>query len=220
MEQIELGGQLFFYIIVRKHNKNLYIRWRDDHFVVTTPFLCSKKKVEMFFKLRQETLLQMTREKDKKNHLSIVNGQKIQLLSKKYEICFSNSTRVEGNVLYLKGSDPLKSFFSVAKKELSAYVEPVFQHYFQLMYGGMLQPRINYRVVKTYFGQYNRKSYLITFNILLALVDPYLIDYVVVHELAHIKYLNHQADFKALEEKYMADYKLRQKRLKQEAILL
>ena len=40
------------------------------------------------------------------------------------------------------------------------------------------------------------------------------IEYVVVHELAHIKHHNHSAKFYALVEKYMPDYKERQKMLK------
>lgn len=40
------------------------------------------------------------------------------------------------------------------------------------------------------------------------------IEYVVVHELAHIKHHNHSPAFYALIEKYMPDYKERQKSLK------
>ncbi|MGN0492993.1 MAG: M48 family metallopeptidase [Acutalibacteraceae bacterium] len=40
------------------------------------------------------------------------------------------------------------------------------------------------------------------------------VEYVVVHEIAHIKHHNHSAAFYALIEKYMPDYKERQKLLK------
>jgi len=40
------------------------------------------------------------------------------------------------------------------------------------------------------------------------------IDYVVVHELAHIKHKNHSKKFYSLIEKYMPDYKERQVLLK------
>lgn len=40
------------------------------------------------------------------------------------------------------------------------------------------------------------------------------VEYVVVHELAHIKHHNHSAAFYALIEKYMPDYKERQRLLK------
>ena len=40
------------------------------------------------------------------------------------------------------------------------------------------------------------------------------IEYVVLHELCHIFYMNHQKDFWTLVEKYMPDYKIRRKNLK------
>ena len=43
---------------------------------------------------------------------------------------------------------------------------------------------------------------------------PEAIDYVVVHELAHIIYKNHGKDFYKLIEKYLPDYKKREKLLK------
>ena len=44
--------------------------------------------------------------------------------------------------------------------------------------------------------------------------EPF-IDYVVLHELAHIKHHNHSKDFYALVEKYMPDYREREKLGKQ-----
>ena len=46
------------------------------------------------------------------------------------------------------------------------------------------------------------------------LYPPEAIDYVVVHELAHIVHKNHGAKFYSLIAKYMPDYKEREKMLK------
>ena len=43
---------------------------------------------------------------------------------------------------------------------------------------------------------------------------PEAIDYVVVHELAHLRHMNHSAQFYALIEQYMPDYKARRALLK------
>lgn len=42
-----------------------------------------------------------------------------------------------------------------------------------------------------------------------------LLDYVVIHELAHRRHMNHSADFWAEVEKYCPDYKVQRKRLKE-----
>jgi len=46
------------------------------------------------------------------------------------------------------------------------------------------------------------------------LLPDELIDYIVVHELAHIKEKNHSKAFYAVVARYMPDYKERQKLLK------
>jgi hypothetical protein len=49
----------------------------------------------------------------------------------------------------------------------------------------------------------------------LMLLPDELIDYIVVHELAHIKKKNHSAAFYTVVAQYMPDYKDRQKRLRE-----
>lgn len=46
-------------------------------------------------------------------------------------------------------------------------------------------------------------------------VGEELLDYVVIHELAHRRHMNHSADFWAEVEKYCPDYKVQRKRLKE-----
>lgn len=66
---------------------------------------------------------------------------------------------------------------------------------------------------KTRFGSCSYKN-SICFSYRLMLYPDDAIDYVVVHELAHIKYKNHSKNFYKLIEKYMPDYRERQKLLK------
>ena len=49
----------------------------------------------------------------------------------------------------------------------------------------------------------------INFSLFLMDKDERFIDYVVVHELAHLKHLNHSKDFYKFIERYMPDYKER-----------
>ena len=54
----------------------------------------------------------------------------------------------------------------------------------------------------------------ITFSFYLAMADRDTIDYVIVHELAHLKHKNHGEQFWKEVEKYMPDYKERRAKLK------
>ena len=67
---------------------------------------------------------------------------------------------------------------------------------------------------RTRFGSCSSKGRL-SFSWRLMQYPDEAVDYVVVHELAHLRYMNHGPDFYALIEKYMPDYKARRKMLKE-----
>jgi predicted metal-dependent hydrolase len=64
-------------------------------------------------------------------------------------------------------------------------------------------------IVKRYksrWGSCNNKHEL-SFNYLLTMSPNWVFDYVIIHELCHIKHLNHSAKFWALVESHMPNYK-------------
>lgn len=67
---------------------------------------------------------------------------------------------------------------------------------------------------KTRWGSCSGKGNL-NFNCLLMLCPLEVIDYVIIHELCHIKHHNHSKDFWDEVEKYMPEYKTHRKWLKE-----
>lgn len=59
----------------------------------------------------------------------------------------------------------------------------------------------------------------IVFNFRLLMLEPSLWEYVIVHELCHTAHHNHSREFYSLLQKYLPDYKVRERRLKQFAYL-
>jgi predicted metal-dependent hydrolase len=78
---------------------------------------------------------------------------------------------------------------------------------------GVFPEHVSINSAKTRFGSCSSKKRL-NFSCRLMTYDERAIDYVVVHELAHLKHLNHSKDFWAFVEKFMPDYKERKKLLK------
>ena len=66
---------------------------------------------------------------------------------------------------------------------------------------------------RTRFGSCSGKN-SICFSWRLMLYPPEAIDYVIVHELAHIRHHDHSPAFYALIEQYLPDWKARMKLLK------
>ena len=83
-------------------------------------------------------------------------------------------------------------------------------------YGGLMGLRpagITITGARTRFGSCSSKR-RISFSFRLMQSPPEAIDYVVVHELAHLRHMNHSPQFYALIEQYMPDYKARRALLK------
>lgn len=73
--------------------------------------------------------------------------------------------------------------------------------------------RVSISSAKKRFGSCSSKGNL-NFSFRLALYPVEAIDYVIVHELAHLKEMNHSKRFWKIVEKYLPDYKERQKLLR------
>jgi len=74
--------------------------------------------------------------------------------------------------------------------------------------------KVSFRFNKTRWGSCSYKNSIV-FNYYLSKLPIELIEYVVVHELAHIEHKNHSKKFWDLVEKYLSDVKIRRKKLRE-----
>lgn len=89
------------------------------------------------------------------------------------------------------------------------------QHYCGIM--GVTAGKITIRNQKTRWGSCSEKGNL-NFNYQLYYLPDELLDYVVVHELAHRKHMNHSGEFWAEVERYCPDYRKYRASLKMYAL--
>ncbi|MDF3001857.1 MAG: metal-dependent hydrolase [Bacillota bacterium] len=98
------------------------------------------------------------------------------------------------------------------KKQAKEYLQHKCRYYSQLM--GLIPSAVRINSAKTRWGSCNGRGE-INFTFRLIFAPEELIDYVVVHELAHLKEMNHSASFWAVVEQTMPDYRERRKRMRE-----
>ena len=128
-------------------------------------------------------------------------GHIIQKLQNK-EFFYLFGTKYDKNAMDVK---------EIFKEKLPPVVLKYVKIYSQKM--NLHPSKISFRFNKTRWGSCSAKNAL-NFNYYLAQIPEVLIEYVVVHELAHIRHKNHSKDFWAEVEKYLPDVTKRRKDLR------
>jgi len=163
------------------------------------------------------------------NHFDFSHGSEILLLGKKVKlaICFGRKAQVysetnendnqktwlyvvinERNKAKLNDSDAVSK---QVKKQLESYFKVQAQNYIfprltALSEQTLLSPKtIQVRQYPARWGSCNNREE-VSFNYLLIMTPPWVIDYVIVHELCHLKHLNHSIDFWRLVAKHYPSY--------------
>lgn len=211
------------YTVTKKKIKNFIIRiYPDSKIAVSVPLHASKKDIEVFISSKKEwietTLKKLKLANDNKNNFK---KNTINILGKEIEkkIIESDLERIRltdtSIYIYSKNIDN----FEIEKKLLEWKIEKlksILEEYLE-KYTRLLNKNISYYQIKklsSAWGIYHKRENYISFNFDLIEKDIECIEYVVLHELCHIFYMNHQKDFWTLVENYIPDYKIRRKKLK------
>lgn len=117
--------------------------------------------------------------------------------------------KFEGALKLSKGnSADLKIYKAVAKKLVDEKLREFNKFY------GFEYKKITIRNTASRWGSCSKKGNL-SFSYRIVMLPPELVDYLVVHELCHLKELNHSANFWSLVAKSIPDYKKSRKSLRQ-----
>lgn len=101
----------------------------------------------------------------------------------------------------------VKRYRAILRPKLEEYLE------FWERQTGLHPEKWQMRDMKTRWGSCNPRTKKLWFSVGLAEKSDECIEYVVLHELAHLKIANHGADFKAFLTHFMPDWRVRQKQL-------
>lgn len=194
-------------IIERKKIKNIYFRIKEDlKLYISCGYLCSDKYIEKLLNDNKNSIKKMYN-----NMLNKTNIKKdIYYLGTKMNYIHNDKIYIDGLNIYGPNIEIIndyleKNSINIFKDRLNSLI---------IQFSNLPNFRLRTRHMKTRWGVCNKSSMTVTLNTELIHKDISLIDYVIIHELCHFKYMDHSKEFWNEVEKYYPYYKLARKRLK------
>ena len=218
MDFILIKGKQIEYKIIRMKKKNVSFRFDDNVLVIRVPLFMQDKEVITLIKKNEDRIhkLLIKVQSTSKKPLSFEIGQKIKVLEKEYLIVRSDKRYKDESSFYVREKYLTTDVLNLALLDFDKYIVKRTKEFYDSMYSKGEYPNITYKFIKGYYGKYSKSKHEIVYNIALAFLDKELIDYVIVHELSHIKYLNHQKEFYTFLKLFLPNYKYLEARLKKE----
>lgn len=194
--------------IIRKNNKNTYLRVKNNTIIVTTNHFTSTSKIEKLIYNNTEFINKNLLKKNSKNQDNL-----FKLFGKEYDIVYGfPTTELEDNKIYSKDNKTLEKFIS---KYIYSVYNDRLNYWYNIFEEQIPTPNLKIRKMTSRWGVCNIKNKNVTLNLELSKYDIKSLDYVIVHELSHFIHPNHSKDFWSLVAKYYPNYKEIRKYLKE-----
>ena len=215
--------------VERKDIKNIHLAVYppDGRVHVSIPETMKDDDLRMFLYSKLSWIRQKHEEvttQERQTERDFVSGESHFLLGRRYLLKVLPTTEkahIEKRMKYLemyvkKGSskehkqEVMDEFY---RTEIRATLEPMLRKWAKIMEEDHTPFTWTVLLMKRQWGSCITKERKIQFNLLLARVPLKCIEYIVVHELTHLKVHEHNNDFIALLNKYLPDWTIRKKEL-------
>lgn len=210
--EYKLNGEKYKVVVIKKNNKNTYIKIKDDMTIyITTNYLTSKWQIKSLLNAEKEYLekamINVKRKYEKE--------QEFYYLGKKYDIIILSLkiVEIEDDKIYVQSFELLEKWL---KKEIKKIFSERLSYNYDLFDEKIPFPKLKIRKMKTRWGVCNKRDNSITLNSKLIRYSLDEIDYVIIHELSHFVHFDHSKQFWNTVEKYMPNYKKSIKVLKEQ----
>ena len=231
-----ISEQLYYesikYTLIRERIKNTYIQIKDGKVFVKAPRSASINYIEKLLEEKKNWILKKLEEQSKtiKAQLNYQDGDKISVLGKTYtlRILYNNNKRSkiysDSQHVYCEFNKEIQQLSNAEKEKIPKKLIEKYYRYIATQEvfpaiedlqkrTGLYPSECNIKNLKATWGICSSKR-KISINLNLMAYSRHAIEYVCLHELCHLKYMNHSKDFWNLVEHYMPDYKLAKKELK------
>ena len=209
--------------LIRSNRKTIALQIDENaRLIVRAPYLVSASRINKFIEEKSDWILKKRAQITKRNNETEQNrefrdGKKVLFLGRKYEISLNGKidsiiTQEDYLEFPFKHIDDAEEYLIkwYKKKAREIIIPHVAQHAKAL---GLKYNKISITSAQKRWGSCNSNGN-INFTYRLVMAPPGIIDYVIVHELMHLKELNHSEKFWENVASVIPDYKKHRKWLR------
>jgi predicted metal-dependent hydrolase len=207
------------YTLIKSERKTISITVTPDgKIVVKAPVRAKKTDVDCFIREKQEWIkshvsIQQETARKREEFLSS-RLEKLTFLGREYPVVLKKPYGFDGECFTfpdLPFEQLRPSIIGFYRNTAKAYIAERVDFFARQM--GVKPSAVKINSARTRWGSCSAKASL-NFSWKLMLADKKIVDYVVVHELCHIKEMNHSPQFWSEVEKILPDYQERKAALK------
>ncbi|MGN1352739.1 MAG: M48 family metallopeptidase [Bacilli bacterium] len=207
--KVEIDKHILEVFITKKRQKNTYIRVKEDlNIYVTTNYFTTKDDILKLIENNKTSISRMITRQEKKQQ----SEKEFTYLGKKYNLVLINSKEITLGLETILYNNLENLHKWLVKQANSIFLEELNKMY-NIFPINIPYPSLTIRKMKTRWGVCNTKTKRVTLNLELIKKDLKYLDYVIVHELAHLVYPNHQQEFWSLVGQVIPNYKELRKEL-------
>lgn len=233
--RINHRGKIIEFALERKNVKHVNLTVRPDGTIVVSAhervpldFIVNFVQEKASWILKHARFFEDTRPENP-GDIELVSGESIRYLGRQHRLKVeeSNTEKVKylpGYIyLYVRDKRNEKRKESLFKEWMRKRAEEVFKEALEKVYPpfrkyGVSKPEIRIRTMKARWGSCLRNSNAILLNFELIKAPKYCIEYVILHELVHFVYKNHDSRFYSFMAALMPDWKQRKAILDEEIV--
>lgn len=207
-----IDNQEYSIHIVRKNNKNTYLRVKKDHVIeVTTSYFTTNKQILKLIQNNERAITRMHQKMEKR----IEKQESFYYLGKSYQIILVpvlEEIEWADSQIFVNKMETLNKWLEKETKKIFQErldkIYPLFQEHIPY-------PTLKIRKMTSRWGVCNRVKKTVTLNSELMKYGIAQIDYVMIHELSHFVHFDHSKEFWLTVSKYCPNYKTIRKSLKE-----
>lgn len=229
MGKVKYQNKTIAYTINKAKIKNIYITIENGEVVIKAPWYTTRNQIQEVVESKREWIMKKLEEYNvsPRKAKEYEDGEKFQILGESYylniyykdinnailnvenekiEIILPLSYAEEDNTEQIKKMID-KMYYMIAEKEVESAMEKTRKMV------GLAPEEYKIKKIKYAWGTCSSRK-VITINQNLMMYSRKAIEYVILHEICHLKYMNHSKKFWKMVESYMPDYKEAEKELK------